>query len=81
MVQVDLDVVRTTVFPVGFSNGEIRLSAALVEVWRDVDFDSHFLGVNLRSVRVVGLRITARDQNSAVVEKLKVYVGECLKHD
>lgn len=66
----DFDLIRISVVPLSFSNREIRLSTALVKIWRDVNLDPQFLGEDLRTIRVICLRIAARYQDSSVIKQL-----------
>ena len=70
MEEVHLNLVLATVLPVGLSDCEVRLRAALRQVGRDVDLDTHLLGELRSAIWVVGLRVTARDQNTTVIEEL-----------
>lgn len=71
MEEGDVNRVRAPVGPVGGGRGgegEGGLGAPRGEVGRDVDFDTHLFGELGCAVGVVGLGVTAGDEDAAVVE-------------
>ncbi len=71
MEELDGDVVLSAILPIGLRDGKVRLGPALVEIWRDVYFDTCFFGELGGTIGVVGFWVTTIDKNAAIVEKLE----------
>ncbi len=71
MEEGDINRVGAPVGPVcvcGGGEGEVGLGTPGGEVGRDVDFDTHLFGELGCAVGVVGLGVTAGDEDAAIVE-------------
>ena len=71
VVKSNCDGVAAAVGPVLVVDSVTGLGPSFVEVRRDVDFDSELFWEFRCTVRVVSLRVTARDEDSSVGKELQ----------
>ena len=71
VVKSNCDSVAAAVGPVLVGDSVTGLGPSFIEVGRDVDLDSELFWELRCTVRVIGLRVTARDENASVGKELQ----------